>query len=165
LLDAQLSGSYTISQVGLEGLRPADLDACIAILLAGGAVNVVSARSELPKAATLAIARYEHSQGPIVGLGAIKRRRPQYALKQSENSGIIFDPSSLELGYIAVDPKHRQKGLAGNLLSDLVSRYNGPLWATTDAVWMKKALAREGFVQRGREWQGSRGVLSLWLRD
>ena len=44
---------------------------------------------------------------------------------------------------------------------DLVSGLADRLFATTDHEWMRKTLSKAGFLKKGKEWPGQRGMLSL----
>jgi hypothetical protein len=107
----------------------------------------------------LAIAR---TNGQIVGAGAIKPVRKEYAAKVARDSGVEFPPETLELGYVAVHRDHRNRGLSHRIASALVSNLTCRLFSTTDEEWMKRVLAKTGFSKKGKEWQGARGVLSYW---
>jgi hypothetical protein len=67
-----------------------------------------SAKRTLPRAAGIALTRKD---GKIVGVGTIKPIRKAYAARTAEESKFIFDADTPELGYVAVDPVHRDKGL------------------------------------------------------
>jgi hypothetical protein len=125
-------------------------------------VDPDSAAAELPRAVAVAVARRGDE---IVGVGAIKRVRTDYAARRADLSGAPFNPDTPELGYVAVDGNHRSKGLSGRIVAALLSKHNGPLFATTDNQYMKSTLTTAGFVQKGCEWKGGRGTLSLWLKD
>ena len=133
-----------------------------AILRAGRAVNVVSAMSEIPHAPALALARRD---GKIVGIGAIKRPRPDYAKQKQRDANVTFDTEIAELGYVAIDDKFRDNHLSGRIADKLLAAYPGPLFSTTDDEKMKSTLGNRGFLQKGDTWKGDRGVLSLWLRN
>ena len=112
-------------------------------------------------ATLLAVVRKDQE---IVGVGAIKRVRPEYAARIVKRSGHRFPTDMPELGYVARSNTHRGHSLAPRILAELLSRHQGPLWATTDSKGMKAALAAAGFEQMGNEWKGKRGRLSLWTR-
>jgi hypothetical protein len=133
-----------------------------AILRTGGAVNVVSAMSAIPHAPAFALAR---RGGKIVGVGAIKRPRPDYAKQKQKDANVTFDTEIAELGYVAIDAKFRDNRLSGRITDKLLAAYPGPLFSTTDDEKMKFTLGNRGFLQKGDTWKGDRGVLSLWLRN
>jgi RimJ/RimL family protein N-acetyltransferase len=70
-----------------------------------------------------------------------------------------------ELGYVAVDSDHQGRGLSSRIVAALLSEHAGPLFATTDNEFMKKTLAKSGFMQKGKEWNGQRGRLTLWIKE
>ena len=147
--------------------RPADLSRsernnCIRIIQQGSAVNPESAAFELPRAVLIAVLR---AGTEIIGTGAVKRKRGKYALHIARQSQFPFDPERHELGYIAIDKRHRGKHLSHKILAALVSKYDRPLFATTDNKNMKSSLQKAGFKREGKGWQGHRGRLSLWLKD
>lgn len=156
-----LSG-YAVENCSFNKLGKDECAACVDIVTAGGAVKRVYAEAELPLALVTAIAK---SGEKIVGVGAIKRARPDYAAGRARHSGYAFDPNMNELGYVAVLEKHWGYGLSSRLVETLLSKHVGPLWATTDNEAMKQTLERAGFGRKGHEWDGERGCLSLWIKD
>jgi Acetyltransferase (GNAT) family len=153
---------YTVTKCGPGNLSAPEVDRCVSIITCGEAVDPESAARELPRASALAIVR---THGEIVGVGAIKRVRTGYAEGVGQKSGFTFDPGTAELGYVAIDYKHRRRGLSRRIVAQLSSQYSGPLFATTDSEYMRKTLAAAGFVRKGHECKGQRGELSLWIRD
>jgi GNAT superfamily N-acetyltransferase len=140
-----------------------DLSRCIKIVRTGNAVDPDSASAELPHSKILAFAL---AGGHIVGVGAIKRRRPAYARQIAERSGASFDPNTLELGYVAVEPNHRGRGLSELIVQELLTHHLDSLFATTSSEHMKRTLTRVGFAERGNAWLGRNGdQLSLWLKE
>ena len=139
-----------------------ELARCVALVKRGDAVDPDSAQAELPRVALLAVAA---TGKDIVGVGAIKRSRPPYAVRIAENSGVSFDQNTQELGYIAVGSAHQGHRLSGSIVAELLSHHKGSLFATTSDERMKKTLTKAGFVQMGLEWEGRKSQqLSLWLR-
>jgi predicted GNAT family N-acyltransferase len=153
---------YEIKTCSPGELTAADLTACIALIKSGNAVDPNSAAAELPRAIVLAVARRGEQ---LVGVGTIKRARPGYAARIAARSGATFKPDTPELGYVAVDSHHQGQKLSHRLVAALISKRDNPWFATTDNEYMKKTLAKAGFVQRGKEWKGKRGRLSLWIKD
>ena len=148
---------------GAGELSGSEMEAYIAIVQQGDAVDPDQAAENIPAAKALAVVRRD---GQIAGGGAVKPVRPGYARHTAEASQFHFDPSTPELGYVAVSPAHRGTGLSHEIVTALVSHHEGPLFATTSNAAMKRALQKAGFVQRGREWAGRRGDrLSLWLKE
>ena len=154
---------YRVALVEPAKLSAADQAICIGIIGSGDAVDVESARRELPRATAVAVV---HSGNQIVGVGAIKRQRIQYATTISKKSDFAFPAGTLELGYVAVvGPTHWGQGLSHKLVAALLAGRGEALFATTSSEPMKKALLKAGFFCRGQEWCGSHSTLSLWLRD
>jgi GNAT superfamily N-acetyltransferase len=153
---------YDVRACAIGGLSANDCRRCVELVAAGGAVTVNEAK--LRAATSFVLAR---SGNDIVGVGTIKRIRPQYAVDIADRnkSGYAFPPKTPELGYVAVDPEHRGKGLAHRIVAELLRDNPGSLFATTDHEAMKKTLATSGFEPRGREWLGRRNkMLSLWIK-
>jgi ribosomal protein S18 acetylase RimI-like enzyme len=150
---------YEVEVYASRELSHADLEACCAIIENGGAVNPNAMRRNLPSCTAFAVAR---AGAQIVGVGTIKAVRTEYAASVAKKSGADFPPHTLELGYVAVRRDHRNRGLAQRIATALASRYGFPLFATTDEEWMKRILAKAGFVKKGKEWKGRRGMLSYW---
>jgi len=50
-------------------------------------------------------------------------------------------------------------------MRECLHNQDGPLFATTDDVRMKATLGKVGFTQKGYEWDGDRGRLSLWVKS
>jgi GNAT superfamily N-acetyltransferase len=155
---------YAVSVCVPIDLSSTELDRCVALVTSGGAVAVGFAQAELPRASVLAVVRHKTE---IVGVGAIKRIRDYYAvgIASTQKSGFGFDKNMPEVGYIAVDDRHRGQGLSHRILEQLLAKKDGPLFATTDEVRMKKTLTAHGFAMKGAEWEGDRGQLSLWIRE
>lgn len=140
-------------------LRPAELEACCAIVEDGGAVDANAMRRHLPNCTAFAIAR---TGGQIVGVGAIKAVRTDYTARVAKNSGVDLPPHTYELGYVAMHRDHRKQGLAQRMATALASRIASRLFATTDEEWMKRVLAKAGLMKKGKEWKRRRGMLSYW---
>lgn len=150
---------YELKPCAPSELTPEELKRCMALIGAGGAVNPNTMKRDLPRSQVLGIARHH---GQIVGVGVIKPMRKQYSAGIAVKSGYLFPPDTPELGYVSVDPTHQGYGLSHEITELLLSQYRGRLFATTDSSRMKKTLADAGFRQKGKEWQGERGVLSFW---
>jgi hypothetical protein len=159
-LDAFECDGYAITPLAAHKLGAAEIDACLAIIKAGDAVDMVSAK-ELPRSTAIALA---WKGKEIVGLGAIKRERCDYAAGIAEKSGFDFPHETLELGYVAVAPKHRGNHLSDCIVKALLKQHKGGLFATTSGEYMKATLIRADFRTAGKEWKGKKSMLSLWLR-
>lgn len=153
---------YKLTATRPSELTPEDRKKCVAIIGDGGAVNLRTMKRDLPHSQIVVIARWS---GEIVGVGAIKPVRTEYAAGIAAKSGYAFPAKTPELGYVAVDRTHRGRGLSHEIARLLVSQYKGRLFATTDCPKMRKTLSAAAFRQRGKEWTGERGALSLWERE
>lgn len=153
---------YVVKTLSPGELTEPILSACVAVIKTGDAVDLESAKRELPLAKSVAIAL---KGSVIVGVGAIKRERVRYAADVSKKSGADFPPETPEVGYIAVDPEHRRRGLSRRITKLLLSQHDGRLFATTYNEGMKRTLGKNGFVQKGKEWKGRKYKLSLWVKE
>ena len=153
---------YSLMICSPEKINESDVLACLKIIKNGAAVATTSATKEIPKAYLVVIVRKGNI---IVGIGSIKRSRPQYNKKIGQRADTSLSLEILEIGYIAIDPSHRGKGLSSQIICKLTEAISEPLFATTDDVRMKHTLAKYGFTRKGREWKGNRGNLSLWIRE
>ena len=161
-LDAFACDGYAVTTPAAKDLTPADLSACIAIIKTGEAVDWRSAQRELPLAKVIALAWKDEE---IVGVGAIKQERREYAADKAARSGVDFPPETLELGYVAVAPAHRGHHISDCIVKALLRNYSGSLFATTYTEPMKDALIRAGFSNNGHEWRGRKHMLSLWQKE
>ena len=141
-----------------------EIGKCLSVIKNGSAVDFASASKQLPIARIVAVVRTEKE---IVGVGVIKRPRPQYASKIARKSEFPFDVNMLELGYVAREPSHRGHNLSEKVVSKLLFVLpDVPLFATTSNEKMKEVLKAAGFVQRGKGWCGTRNNrLSLWVKE
>jgi hypothetical protein len=145
-------------------LSNATIDACIAVIREGCAVDIKSVKLYLPRARMVAVAR---AASNVVAVGAIKDARPKYAAEIAKGSGYDFDPEMLELGYVARLRSHRGYNLSEKIVARLLRAIpDVPLFATTSNEKMKGSLSGAGFLQRGTEWLGRKDVrLTLWIKD
>jgi GNAT superfamily N-acetyltransferase len=161
-LDAFECKGYAVTTPAVNKLGPSEIAACLAIIKTGEAVDLMSAKRELPLAKAVALA-WKDKQ--IVGVGAIKRERREYAAGVAKRGGVEFPSQTLELGYVAVAPEHRGHHLSDCLIKALLKQHKGRLFATTYSEYMKDALIRADFRTGGKEWKGRKFMLSLWLRE
>ena len=147
-------------------LSQEEIETCVSVIRAGCAVDPESASQELPHAIAVAIVRAGEE---IVGVGAVKSQRPDYATRiaSDEKSGFLFDPEMHELGYVAVLESSRDQRLSSQIVERLLACYDGPLWATTSSARMRTSLKNRGFVRRGKDWPSSKKgkQLSLWIKQ
>src|ERR1700747_1543154 len=151
---------YSLAACAPGDVSDTELSVCVEIIRDGGAVAI--SLEKLQKARMLAFAR---KSGVIVGVGSIKRERPERASDVAHKSAFSFPKETPELGYVAIAPQHRRRGLSHKVVDALVKAMPGSLFATTDDEHMMKTLSGAGFVRRGHEWRGNRGQLSLWLKE
>ena len=151
---------YDVEACAPGELSEADLVTCFAIIRGGDAVNSATMRSDLPRSSVLVLAR---KGSRIVGVGAIKPVRRRYTAKIATRSRVPFDSDTPELGYVAVDTPHPGHRVSHRIVDELLSKHQGPLFATTSAEAMRRTLAKGGFVQKGSVWEGRTGRLSLWI--
>jgi RimJ/RimL family protein N-acetyltransferase len=162
-------GLSDLLEVLLAGaISPEDVNACVSVLDEGGALtNVQTAADELPHCLFVAVMRDENRQ--VIGVGAIKDQRPEYAARIASEmkSGYEFDPHMHEFGYVVVKESHQGKGHSAQITEKLLSLLPGkPLFATTSNPRMLATLKKYGFTQKGKTWKSSKGKeLSLWIKD
>ena len=139
--------TYEVAPIPAADLTEKELAACIAVIKKGQSIDWRSALKELPLATAVVIARKGIE---IVGVGAVKRERQEYAAKIARDSGVAFPSETLELGYVAADSDHQAHGLAHRITAALLSQYKGRLFATTYNKRMKRTLETGGFVKKGK---------------
>jgi hypothetical protein len=159
--ERQSNSSYELKAWYPSERTREEMEKCMDLVGRGGAVYLRTMRRDLPRSLTVVIARHE---GEIVGVGVIKPVREDYAAGIAAKSGYNLALDTPELGYVVVAPAHRGRGLSHKITALLLSLHEGRLFATTDSPMMKRALTDAGFLQAGKEWQGRRGLLSLWER-
>lgn len=107
----------------------------------------------------------EASTDRIVAAAAWKQptatyRRETFAKAGTPITGFEVAP---ELGYVVVAPDMQGRQLSGRLVIAIVEMITEPTFATTDSNTMRNNLERSGFTMFGGEWQGKKGMLSLWI--
>lgn len=102
----------------------------------------------------------------IVGLGAIKRTRKDYAAETAKKSGFEFEDKTSELGYVAVHKHYEGEGIAKAMVRFLLECFQDELFATTYNKRMAKVLERYGFCKRGHTWRNMDNTadISLYIR-
>ena len=133
----------------------------MALVKEGDAVNRNSVDEWFPRSIVFAV---ERLGAEIIGVGVVKPER-EYTKRVAERSGFELSPKMCELGYVAVKEEHRRRGIAGDIVRELLSSHGVPLFATTSNSAMERTLKRNGFVERGRKWTSDRDntELSLWV--
>jgi len=160
MTDKPSTDDYQVTVHAAGDMSAADRARCLEIIKEGDAVDPASAARELPAAQRIVIARCGEE---IVAVGVVKRKRARYAASVAKKSNFQFAAGTPELGYVAVASNHQGARLSGRIVAGLVGA--GDLFATTSNPRMKKTLTRAGFMQKGQEWKGRKGQLSLWLRN
>lgn len=146
-------------------LVPDDQRAVAQLVVAGGAVvgTVDDLLARLKRSRRVALLR-EKRTNRIVAAAAWKRpvaayRRDNFIKADASIEG--FETAS-ELGYVVISPDMQGKQLSGGLVTAIVEQITEPTFATTDSNTMRRNLQRSGFTRVGSEWQGKKGMLSLW---
>lgn len=112
---------------------------CVALLRETACARIVALAAWKQPAATYRRANFTAAGAPIAGFEA-----------------------ALELGYVVIAPDMRGKQLSGGLVDTIVAQITEPTFATTDSPIIRNNLKRSGFTRVGNEWQGKKGMLSLW---
>lgn len=108
----------------------------------------------------------------LVGVAAIKRPQDRYRAKTFKKAGSLRRPElfNFELGYIAVHPDYRCKGIGTRLIkAALETIQDQPIFATSKEVNDKihRRLEKHGFVREGKSYEPEKGDyrLILFLRE
>ena len=149
-------------QVFAQGELPDnDLRECVSLIASGDAVDPGTAEEHLPHCLFVVVKR-EGDQ--IVGVGAAKGQRPNYARTIARRCGFEFDPQTHELGYVVVRESHRKLGISKAITEKLLALFERPLFATTSNEHMERTLSHTGFVHRGHSWKSHENEdLHLWM--
>ena len=126
-----------------------------------GTVDDLLAR--LRRTQSIALLR-EGGTNRIVAAAAWKQPAANYRRDNFTKAGapIAGFETAPELGYVVISPDMRGKQLSGGLVTAIVEQITAPTFATTDNNTMRNNLERSGFTRVGDEWQGKKGLLSLW---
>jgi hypothetical protein len=112
---------------------------CVALLREVGTDRIVAAAAWKQPGATYRRDNFTKAGAPIAGFEA-----------------------ALELGYVVIATNMQGKQLSGGLVTAITEKITEPTFATTDSNTMRNNLERSGFTRVGGEWQGKKGMLSLW---
>jgi predicted GNAT family N-acyltransferase len=136
------------------------------LVVAGGAVigTVGQIAERLNNSRRLVLLR-QKANDRLVGVASLKSPNSDYRLKKFADAHVAIAgyEGALELGYVTVAKDMRGQRLSSRLVELVVKDIHEPTFATTDSDTMKNNLSRSGFKRVGREWQGRRGALSLWI--
>lgn len=99
-------------------------------MVAGGEVNNAILPDLIRRARSLGFCDVN---GELVGVGAIKHPMRSYRQRIAASAGIAdFEIPEVELGWVYVDPRFRNLGIARHLLTDLLATVEQmPVYATS----------------------------------
>jgi GNAT superfamily N-acetyltransferase len=142
----------------------AELDEIEALIASGGEVYRARLHENLPRAARIVTA---HAGDRLVGASAVKRPTADYIGAIAARAGYpdLADFPE-EFGYSMVLPEFRGQGFGAAMFAERLRKQTVGAFATvrkTNAP-TNVLLARHGFAQVGKEWDGRRGTLCLWIR-
>lgn len=105
--------------------------------------------------------------GEILAVAVIKGQNAGYRAATFGNAAVQHPRmgEASELGYVARSKVQRGEKLGLQAAQLAMKGAKGTYYATTDHVGMKTMLPDLGFTQRGKQWKGQRGTLSLWIAD
>ncbi|MCM2505551.1 hypothetical protein NDN16_17945 [Aureimonas altamirensis] len=100
----------------------------------------------------------------IVAAAAWKQPAATYRRDSFTKAGVSIAgfEAAPELGYVVIATDMQGKQLSGVLVTAITEKITEPTFATTDSNTMRNNLERSGFTRVGGEWQGKKGMLSLW---
>lgn len=146
-------------------LHADDQRAVARLVVEGKAVdgNVDDLLARLKRTRCVAILR-EMSTDRIVAVAAWKRPGTAYRQSKFRAAGapIAGFEAAPELGYVVRAAHMQGKQLSGGLVDAIVQQITEPTFATTSSNTMRIQLERVGFTRVGGDWQGKKGMLSLW---
>lgn len=160
MADDASSWSGDFNDLGLD-----DQHAVAQLVVEGRAVvgTVDDLLARLKRSRSVALLR-EKSTNRIIAVAALKRPAAAYRRGSfiKADASIAGFETAAELGYVVVSPDMRGKHLSGILVAAIVEQITAPTFATTDSDTMRHNLERSGFTRIGSEWEGEKGMLSLW---
>lgn len=146
-------------------LSPNDQQAVAQLIVSGKAVSgtVDDLLARLKRTRSVAILRDRESER-IVATAAWKHPAATYRHKNFAKADALIAgfEAAPELGYVVIAPDMQGKQLSGGLVTAITEKITEPTFATTDSNTMRNNLERSGFIRVGGEWQGKKGMLSLW---
>jgi GNAT superfamily N-acetyltransferase len=145
-------------------ISPAELAEIERLIADAGEVYPARLRQNLPHAVRIVTA---HAGDRLVGASAVKTPPADYVEKIATRAAYP-DLAGFreEFGYSAVLPEFRRQGVGAAMLSEWLRKQTVGAFATVRKLNapMNALVARHGFFRVGREWQGRRGTLCLWVR-
>ena len=154
---------YAVTIVRPSELTTVETRECVDLIVDGGAVRRTFVEQRFPDSIHVAVTRLG---AEIVGVGVIKSGDHPHTTTVAELSGVELPPDVDELGYVAVKEEHQGQRISRDVVQELLSEHDGPLFATTRNAGMGRTLLRVGFVQQGElPATGGGDSLSLWVRE
>lgn len=145
-------------------ISPAELAEIEALIASGDEVYRARLRENLPHAVRIVTA---HAGDRLVGASAVKQPSADYIGKIATRAAYP-DLAGFreEFGYSVVLPEFRRHGIGAAMLSECLRKQTAGTFAAVRQLNapMNLLMARHGFLRVGREWQGRRGALCLWVR-
>jgi GNAT superfamily N-acetyltransferase len=136
------------------------------LVVSGGGLTEQAVRAGIPRAEALVFCTVGQR---VVGVAALKVPKASYreGLARRSTAGVPPARFPLELGYVAVDPGWRRRGLGSFLCAEIAILARGRgLLATTGADIMRDViLPKLAFRPAGSSWQGQTEPLTLMLRE
>lgn len=146
-------------------LTPDDQQAVAQLVVRGKAVSgtVDDLLARLKRTRCVAMLRNVGTDR-IVAAAAWKHPVATYRHKNFAKAGVPITgfEAAPELGYVVIAPDMQGKQFSGGLVTTITEKITEPTFATTDSNTMRNNLERSGFIRVGGEWQGKKGMLSLW---
>lgn len=139
----------------------------LVLIESGQQVSMASVADNLRRAEMIGYAKLNDE---IIGVMVLKNPNTSYRKKVFDAAEVtpLMKNYPYELGYAYVNPKHRGRGTASYLLSNLV-RNRSDVFATTreDNIGMISLLKQNRFVQAGKPQKSIRGTYNivLWIKD
>ena len=146
--------------------HPEDIEAFVALVIAGGAVSEANAHYGTSHATHLVFVR--DAGGILAAVGALKQPRLSYRDRVFRESAATVPASRvrIELGYVAVADGFQRRGLSHAVISTLLPHAAGAdIFATTraDKPAMHRILSAAGFVREGQPYPNSEDTYNIVL--
>ena len=104
-----------------DEIRPERMEEIIAMVDAGGSVDITHVRKNLARAYLIG---YALEDGIVAGNSSLKHPRRQFIDRLKESTGLDFT-RCVERGYTSVRPEYRAMGIGARLLEGLTARARG----------------------------------------
>lgn len=145
---------HFIDVLDYNDLPAREQQSIIKLIVGGGAVSPNGLTTQLKRLSHLSVAFVQKrgQRRQAIGVAAIKGDRPDYrnAVFARAGLGAPDDSYRLELGYVAVHPDYQKKGVARQLLQNLLplGEHRG-LWASTGTPAMGLLFQEFGWLLVG----------------